>query len=156
MNNAVYEKTMENIRKRLKIRIIKNKKDFVKYTSKPTCVRWNIYRKKLAKIHEKKTSLTLNKPLYDGLTVLEISKREMYNFRYNFMIKKFNTKLLFTNTDSWCHEIQAKKVYKKVYKYKELFDLSNYPADSKYYCSDNKKVVGKMKGEYGGKSISKL
>ena len=156
MNNVVYEKTMENIRKRLKIRIIKNKKDFVKYTSKPTCVRWNIYRKKLAKIHEKKTSLTLNKPLYDGLTVLEISKQEMYNFRYNFMIKKFNTKLLFTNTDSWCHEIQVKKIDKKVYKYKELFDLSNYPVDSQYYCSDNKKVVVKMKDEYAGKSISKL
>ena len=72
------------------------------------------------------------------------------------MIKKFNTKLLFTNTDSWFHEIQAKKVYKKVYKYKELFDLSNHPVDSKYYCSDNKKVVGKTKDEYGGKSISKL
>ena len=100
MNNAVYGKTMENMRKRLKIRILKNKKDFIKYTSKPTCVRWNIYRKKLAEIHEKKTSLTLSKLLYVGLTVLEISKWEMYNFHYNFMIKKFNTKLLFTNTDS--------------------------------------------------------
>ena len=72
------------------------------------------------------------------------------------MIKKFNTKLLFTNTDSWCHEIQVKKIDKKVYKYKELFDLSNYPVDSQYYCSDNKKVVVKMKDEYAGKSISKL
>ena len=72
------------------------------------------------------------------------------------MIKKFNTKLLFTNTDSWCHEIQVKKIDKKVYKYKELFDLSNYPVDSQYYCSDNKKVVVKMKDEYAGKWISKL
>ena len=43
-----------------------------------------------------------------------------------------------------------------MYKYKELFDLSNFPVSSKYYCSNNKKVVGKMKGEYGGKSIVKF
>ena len=43
-----------------------------------------------------------------------------------------------------------------MYKYKELFDLSNFPVSSKYYCSDNKKVVGKMKDEYGGKSILKF
>ena len=51
MNNAAYGKTMENIRKRVKIRIIKNKKDFIKYTSKTTYVRWNIHRKKAAAIH---------------------------------------------------------------------------------------------------------
>ena len=43
-----------------------------------------------------------------------------------------------------------------MYKYKELFDLSNFPVSSKYYCSDNKKIVGKMKDEYGGKSILKF
>ena len=43
-----------------------------------------------------------------------------------------------------------------MYKYKELFDLSNFPVNSKYYCSNNKKVVGKMKDEYGGKSILKF
>ena len=49
-----------------------------------------------------------------------------------------------------------KPTHKKVYKYKNLFDLSNYPKSSKYFCSDNKKVVGKMKDEYGGKSILKF
>ena len=72
------------------------------------------------------------------------------------MIRKFNTRLLFTDTDSLCYELHEKNPYKKMYKYKELFDLSNFPVSSKYYCSDNKKVVGKMKDEYGGKSILKF
>ena len=113
MNNAVYCKTMENMRKIVKIRIVKNDKDFIKYTSKPTCVSWNIYGIILAAIREKKISLILNKPMYVGFTVLEISKWEMYNFHYNFMIKKFNTKLLCTDTDSLCYEIHEKDIQKK-------------------------------------------
>ena len=147
---------MENLRKRIKIRVVKNIQDFIKYTSRPTCVNWKVFKNNLAAIHEKKISLTLNKPIYVGFTVLEISKWEMYNFHYNFMIRKFNTRLLFTDTDSLCYELHEKNPYKKMYKYKELFDLSNFPVSSKYYCSDNKKVVGKMKDEYGGKSIVKF
>ena len=102
------------MRKRIKIRVVKNAKDFIKYTSRPTCVNWKVFEKNLAAIHEKKISLTLNKPIYVGFTVLEISKWEMYNFHYNFMIRKFNTKLLFTDTDSLCYEIYKKKPYKNV------------------------------------------
>ena len=89
LNNAVYGKTMENMRKRIKIRVVKNAKDFIKYTSRPTCVNWKVFENNLAAIHEKKISLTLNKPIYVGFTVLELSKWEMYNFHYNFMKKKF-------------------------------------------------------------------
>ena len=80
----------------------------------------------------------------------------MYNFYYNFMIRKFNTKLLFTDTDCLCYEFNEKNSYKKMYKYKKLFDLSNFSKSGKYYCTDNKKVVGKIKDEYGGKSILKF
>ena len=157
MNNAVHGKTMENIREkeRVKIRVVKNSQDFIKYTSRPTCVNWKVFENNLAAIHEKKISLTLSKPIYVGFTVLEISKWEMYNFHYNFMIRKFNTRLLWTDTDSLCYELHEKNPHKKMYKYKELFDLSNFPVSSKFYCSDNKKVLGKMKDEYGRKSILK-
>ena len=80
---------MENMRKRIK-ELLKNGKDFIKYTSRPTCVNWKIFENNLAKIHEKKISLTLNKPIYLGFTVLEISKWEMYNLHYNFMKKMLN------------------------------------------------------------------
>ena len=72
------------------------------------------------------------------------------------MIRKFSTKLLFTDTDNLCIEIYEKNPYKKMYKYKELFDLSNLPLSSKYYYSNNKKLLGKIKNEYGGKSILKF
>ena len=149
----MYGKAMKNMRKRIKITIVKNKKYYIKYASKRTCVRWNIYHKTLVTIHEKKICLTLNKPIYVAFTVLEISRWEMYNFRYNFIIKKFNTKLLFTDTDSLCYEIHGKNPHKKIDKYQGLFDLSNYTKSSEQFCSNNQKVVGKMKDEYGGKLI---
>ena len=72
------------------------------------------------------------------------------------MIRKCNTRLLFTDTESLCYELHEKGLYKKIYKHKKLFDLRNYPKSSKCYCSDSKKVVGKMKDEHGGKLISKF
>ena len=68
---------------------------------------------------------------------------------------KFKTRLLFTDTDSLCYECDE-DLREKMYKYKELFDFSNLPVSSKYYCIDNKNVVGKVKDEYGGKRIVKF
>ena len=113
LNNAAYGKTMENMRKRIKIRVVKNAKDFIKYTSRPTYINRKVFENNLAAIHEKKIALTLNKPIYVGFTVLETSKLEMYNFHYNFMITKFNTRLLFTDTGSLCYELHEKNPCKK-------------------------------------------
>ena len=74
LNNAAYGKTMENMRKRITIRVAKIAKDFIKYTSRPTCINWKVFGNNLAAIHEKKISLTLKKPIYVGFTVFEISK----------------------------------------------------------------------------------
>ena len=126
------------MRKRIKIRIVKNSQDFIKYTVRPTCVNWKLFENNLAAINEKKVSLTLNKPIYVGFTVLELSKLEMCNFHYNFMKKKFEyLLLLFTDTDSLCYECDEDP-YEIMYQHKEDFDLSNQPKDSKYYCNDNK------------------
>ena len=141
------------MRKKIKIRFVKNAKDFIKYTSRPTCANWKAFEDNLAANHEKKIPLTLTKAMYIVFTVLQISKWEMYNFHYNFMIRKFNIKLLFTDTDSLCYELRANNPHKKTYKYKELFDISNFPVNIKYYGCNNKKKIGKMKDEYGGKSI---
>ena len=60
--------------KRIKIRIVKNAKDSIKYTSRPTCTNWTVFANNLAAIHEKRISLTLNKPIYVGFTILELNK----------------------------------------------------------------------------------
>ena len=108
-------KLLNNAVRQWKIRIVKNSQDFIKYTSRPTCVNWKVFENNLAAIHEKKI-LTLNKPIYVGFTVLELSKWEMYNFHYDFLIRKFNTRLLFTDTDSICYECDE-DLYEKMYKY---------------------------------------
>ena len=64
MNNSVSDKSMENLRKRIKIRVVKNCQDFIKYTSRHTCVNWKVFENNLAAIHEKKISLILNKLIY--------------------------------------------------------------------------------------------
>ena len=113
MINSVYGKTMENLRKRINARFVNNKKDFLKYTSKPTSVTHQLFNKNYAAIHEIKPVLILNKPIYIGFTVLDLSKWLMYDFHYNFIKKNFSAKLLFTNTDSLSYEIKSKNVYKE-------------------------------------------
>ena len=65
---------MENLRKRIKIRVVKNSQDFIKSTSRPTFLNLKVFKNSLAAIHEKEISLTLNKPIYVGFIVLETSK----------------------------------------------------------------------------------
>ena len=98
----------------------------------------------------KKELLTLNKPIYVGCTVLELSKLAMYKFYYDFVKKKCRKcVLLFTDTDNLCFKTEE-NFYEIMLNNKEFFDLSNFPKDSKYFCNDNKNVPGKMKDEYGG------
>ena len=110
MINSVYGKTMENLRKRINVRIVNNEKDFLKYTSRPTHITHKIFDKNYVAIHEIKPVLTFNKPIYVGFTVLEINKWLMHDFHYNF-IKKIDAKLLLTDTDSLTHKIKSEDDY---------------------------------------------
>ena len=126
LNNAVYGKAMENMRKRIKIRITTNEKDFLKYASRPTYIGHKKFGKNLAVIHEKKELLILNKPIYAGNTVLELSKLAMYKFYYDFVKEKCkNPILLLTDTDSLCFETEE-DFYQIMLKQNELFDFQFY------------------------------
>ena len=106
LNNAVYGKTMENMRKRMKIRITKTPKEFLKYASRPTFINHIILNKKLLAIHEKKVVLKLNKPIYVGCTVLELSKLAMYDFCYGSIEEKLNnSNILYMDTHCFIIEV---------------------------------------------------
>ena len=111
MINSVYGKTMENFRKRINVVLVNNEKGFLKYTNRLTHITHKIIAKSYAAILEFKPVWTLNKPIYVGFTVLQLSKWLMYDFHYNFIKKLFDAELLFTDTDSLTYEIKSENVY---------------------------------------------
>ena len=119
-----------------------NEKDFLKYTSRPTYVTHKLFDEDHAAIHEIKPVIMLNKPIYVGFTVLELSKWMMYDFHYNFIKKNFNAEL-FTDTDSLTYEIKSENVYEDFFKWKDLFDSSNYSKGSKFLIMLIKKLLAK-------------
>ena len=117
---------MENLRKRINVRLVSKAVDFLKYTSKPTYITHKIFGKDYAAIHEIKTVLILTKPIYVGFTVRNLSKWKMHDFHYNFIENNFNAELLFTDTDSLTYKIKSEIVFEEFFKWKDLFDFSNY------------------------------
>ena len=152
MNNSVFGKTMENIRKRVDVRLVTDEKKLLKLTSKPTYVSSKIFNENLVAVHKIKETLTLNRPAYVGMCILDLSKTLMYKFHYEYIKKNYGNKakLLFTDTDSLTYEIEAKDVYQDFRNDKHKFDNSDYPKDSPYYDKTNKKVIGKFKDEAAG------
>ena len=140
---------MENLRKRVDVRLVTDEKKLDKQTSKPTYVSSKIFNKNLMAVHKIKESLTLNRPAYVGICLLDLSKTLMYDFHYNYIKKKYGdrAKLLFTDTDSLTYKTEADDVYKDFWNDKDMFDNSDYPENSPYYYNANKKVVGKFKDE---------
>ena len=155
MINSAYGKAVANLRKRINVRLVKNEKGFLKYTSKPTHITHKIFDKNYAAIHEIKPVLTLNKPIYVGFSVLELNKWSMYDFHCNFIKKHFDDELLFTDTDSLTYEIKSEDIYEEFVKHKHLFDFSDFSKDSKFYDSQYKMVIGKIKVEHIGIPIKK-
>ena len=112
----------------------------------------------LVAICKSNVTLTLNKPSYFGVCILDLSKVLMCKFHYDYIITRFgcNSILLFTDTDSLIYEIKTENVHKGFSKDKEMFDFSNYSTNSKYYDDSNKLVVGEIKGETGSVVLNYL
>ena len=89
---------MENLRKKIGARVVNNEKGYLKRFRKPTFISIKIFDKNYAATHKIKPVLTLNKPIYVGFTILQLSRWLMYDFHYNFFKKYFDAELLFTET----------------------------------------------------------
>ena len=156
MNNCIYGKIIENIRKIINSKLVNDKGTYLKIVNRPNFVSQKIIDKNFVVFHCKKKELTLNKPIYIGFCILELSKLLMYRFHYDHVLKTFDAKLLFTDTDSLVYEIRGGNVYEQYFKDRKLFDFSGYPKDSVYYDDTNKKVLGKMRDEFNGIKIDEF
>ena len=161
MNNSVFGKTMENIRNRVDIRLVTRESQAKRLTCRPNYQHHTIFSKNLAAVHMKKVKLYFNKPVYLGMSILDLSKTLMYDFHYNYIKPKYgeNAKLLFTDTDSLAYEIETEDFYRDISSdVKAKFDTSNYPKDhpSGILTGVNKKVIGMFKDEASGKQIAEF
>ena len=161
MNNSVFGKTMENIRNRVVINLVNNKKQAEKLSAKPNFKHCNIFSEDLVAIHMKKTKLDFDKPVYLGMCILDLRKTLMYDFHYNYIKQKYGdkAKLLLTDTDSLMYEIQTEDFYKDINEdVKNRFDTSGYPPGhpSGIPSGFNKKVLGMFKDEVNGNVIDEF
>ena len=161
MNNSVFGKTMENIRSRVDVKLVNDKKRAEKLSAKPNYKHCNTFSENLVAIHMKKTKLDFDKPVYLGMCILDLSKTLMYDFHYNYIKKKYGdkAKLLLTDTDSLMYEIQTEDFYKDISgDVKDRFDTSDYKSDhpSGILSGFNKKVLGMFKDEANGDIIDEF
>ena len=163
MINSVFGKTMENLRKRVDIKLVKTddldkaeNEKLRKIIANPSFNRRVKFSDELSAIHVNKTSLRLNKPIYVGFSVLDLSKHLMYDWYYNNLKKKYGESctLLYTDIYSLLVDIKTDDIYKDMAETKDEYDFSDYPKDHPLYNETNKKNIDKMKDECAGTPIA--
>ena len=145
---------MENIMKHRDIKLVTTDKKRSKLVSEPNYHTINLISEDLSIIELNKTKVKMNKALYLGLSILEISKTLMYEFWYDYMKPKYNNdvKLCYMDTDSFIINIKTNDFYKDISNDVEnRFDTSNYEANRPLTTGKNKKIIGLMKDELGGR-----
>ena len=165
MNNSVFGKTMEDVRRRVDIKLMTDPSKFIKHASKVTYKRSVTFtndeenEEYLVGLEAQRVNVKLNKPIYTGFTVLELSKLHMYDFHYNHIMQKYGPQkahLLFTDTDSLTYVIETDDVYQDMKANEDLYDTSDYPPNHSLYNIINKKVIGKFKDETNGVPVSEF
>ena len=159
MNNAVFGKTMENIRKHRDIKFVTTDKKRNKLVSEPIYHTMDYISEDLSIVEMNKTKVKMNKPIYLGLSILDISKTLMYEFWYNYIKSKYgnDVKLCYMDTDSFMINIKTEDFYKDIANdVEKRFDTSNYEVNRPLPTGKNKKVIGLMKDELRGKIITEF
>ncbi|KAF4526717.1 hypothetical protein B566_EDAN015687 [Ephemera danica] len=156
MNNAVYGKTMENVRKRITLELVTDAKRLEKCVSNIYFKDKTIYSENLCAIHFHKKKIILNKPTYVGMAILDISKTLMYDFHYETIQSTYgaNASLLYMDTDSFIYELWTKDFYEDMRIFLHRMDTSDYPKNHPLFNEDNKKVLGMFKDETNAKVIT--
>ena len=158
MNNSVFGKTMENVRKHRDIKLVTTDKKRSKLVSEPNYHTTKRFSENLLAIEMKKTKVKMNKPVYLGMSILDISKTLMYKFWYDYIKPKYEdrAKLCYTDTDSFIIHIITEDFFVDISDDVERwFDTSNYDENDKrpLPIGKNKKVPGLFKDELGGRIV---
>ena len=156
MNNSVFGKAMGNIRKHREIKLVKTDKKRSKLVSEPNYHTINLISEDLSIIEMKKTKVKTNKPIYLGLSILEISKTLMYEFWYDYMKSKYNdnVRLCYMDTDSFTMNIKTNDFYKDISDdLDNRFNTSNCEV-KRPLLMGKKRVIGLMKDELVGEIIT--
>ena len=158
MNNSVFGKTMENLRKRINVHLVKGVNEIdklKKLVAKPSFNAFKMFNENLVAVHMHKDTLKLNRPIYVGMSILDLSKHLMYDFYYNQLKQQYSCcNLLYTDTDSFILHVETDDVYKDIKDNQSQYDTSNYNNKHFLFSNENKKVLGKFKDELGGVPIS--
>ena len=158
MNNGVFGKTIENIRKHRDIKLVTTDKRRNELVSEPNYHTMNYISEDLSITEMNRTKVKMNKPIYLGLSILKISKLLMHEFWYDYMKPKYgnDVKLCYMDTDSFIIHIKTEDFYKDVANdVEKRFDTSNYEVNRPLPTGKNKNVIGLMKDELGGRIIKK-
>ena len=132
MNNSVFGKTMENIRNHKDMKLVTSDKKYLKYVMKPNFKDGHPFSKHLFAVEMGKTEITMNKPVYLGQAILDLSKTLMYEFHYDYMRPRYGSKvkLCYMDTDSFVYEIETKYFYRNIAKdVEKRFNMSGYSKD---------------------------
>ena len=161
MNNSVFGKTMENIIKHKDMKLVTSRKKYANYVIKPNLKDEHPFSKELFAVEMEKTEIKMNKLVYLGQAILDLSKTLMYEFHYDYMQPKYGSKvkLCYMDTDSFVYEIETEDFYRDIAKDVETkFDVSRYSKDDNWPLPvrKNKKVISTMKDELGGKIMTKF
>ena len=161
MNNSVLGKTMGNVRNHKDIKLVTSDKRRKQLVSGPNYHSCKKFSDHLMAIKMKKTRVKLKKPLYLGMSILDINKILMYEFWYNYIIPKYGdrAKLCYTDTDSFIIYIKTEDFFQDISNdVEKQFDMSNYDKNDKrpFPIGKNKKVPGLFKEEWGGKIITEV
>ena len=159
MNIAVFGKTMENVKKNRDIKLVRTDKKRNKLVSEPNYHTMKLIDDNLAIIEMRKVKVKMNKPIYLGLSIIDISKITMYEFWYDYVKNKYDSRanLCYMDTDSFVKDIKTKDFYKDIaMDVKERFDTSNCIYDRPLPIGVNKKVIGLMKDELGSGIITEF
>jgi hypothetical protein len=152
MSNSLFGKMMENLFKRLDVRLTSDVIQAERLIAQPAFDDFRIINDDVTMVKMRQTKITWNKPTQVGFCILELSKLHMYKFHYEHILPKYgsNAKLLFTDTDSLTYSIFCKNIYADMKKDHHLYDTSDYPKDHPNYSAENCKKIGFMKDECAG------